>query len=215
MRGLFLTSFLADEYLADARYFGASTVIIVSASSKTAMGLAQRLSTRKHNTGIRVLGLTSDSNTSFVRSTGFYDEVISYDNVGSLSSIQSVIVVDMAGNWRLIDDIHNLLEDQIKYSMSIGFSHHEGGAAPKKRIIKGPEPKLFFAPGEVVRRAKEWGPAEYQKRAQSALDTFVKGSCSWMTVKHFNGPEAVQSQWALVYGGKASPSLGIIASMNI
>jgi hypothetical protein len=215
LRGLFLTSFLADEFLAEARYFNANNVVIVSASSKTAIGLAQRLSIRKQNLGLRVIGLTAGANSMFVRSTGFYDEVISYDNVELLSSIQNAVVVDMAGNWKLIDDIHYLLGERIKYSMSIGFSHHEAGVAPKKRIIKGPEPKLFFAPVEVVKRAKEWGPAEYQKRAQSALDSFVKGSCKWMSVEHFNGPDAVQAQWTHVYGGKSSPSVGIIASMNV
>ena len=42
LRGLFLTSFLADSFFADQDYFGTDAVVVLSASSKTAIGFAQR-----------------------------------------------------------------------------------------------------------------------------------------------------------------------------
>src|SRR5688572_15112863 len=45
LRPLFMTSFLIDDWLADDAMFGAESVVIASASSKTALGLAQLLST--------------------------------------------------------------------------------------------------------------------------------------------------------------------------
>ena len=38
LRGLFLTGLLADEFFADSNYFGAASAVLLSASSKTAIG---------------------------------------------------------------------------------------------------------------------------------------------------------------------------------
>lgn len=46
-RPLFLTAFLLDDYLAEGDLFGASAVVLTSASSKTAIGLASLLSENK------------------------------------------------------------------------------------------------------------------------------------------------------------------------
>lgn len=55
-------------------YFGAKSVIIVSASSKTALGIAQRLSNKNKAIGnkskrLHVIGVTSTTNAHFVAST--------------------------------------------------------------------------------------------------------------------------------------------------
>ena len=46
LRGLFLTSFLIDDFLADNGFFGAATTIVTSASSKTSIALAHQLQAR-------------------------------------------------------------------------------------------------------------------------------------------------------------------------
>ena len=65
-RGLFITSFLVDDFLGDEGFFGAHSVIITSASSRTSLALAHRLRERG---GMKVVGLTSASHTSFVAGT--------------------------------------------------------------------------------------------------------------------------------------------------
>ena len=82
LRPLFMPSFLVDDFLAENEFFGAEAVMLSSASSKTAFGLAHLLHTRDN--GIKVIGLTSAGNTSFVKSLGCYDEVVSYDRVTTL-----------------------------------------------------------------------------------------------------------------------------------
>ncbi len=47
LRPLFITSFLIDDFLADNAFFGAPTVLMSSASSKTAYGLAFCLARRR------------------------------------------------------------------------------------------------------------------------------------------------------------------------
>lgn len=64
LRPLFMLSFLVDDYLAEEKFFGAKSVILSSASSKTAFGLAHLLHTQREP--IRVIGLTSPSNAAFV-----------------------------------------------------------------------------------------------------------------------------------------------------
>src|SRR6266536_898867 len=65
LRPLFMLSFMVDDFLAENEFFGAKSVLLSSASSKTAFGLAHLLHGRN---GITVIGLTSASNVPFVKS---------------------------------------------------------------------------------------------------------------------------------------------------
>jgi Protein of unknown function (DUF2855) len=85
LRPLFMLSFLVDDYLAENEFFGAKSVMLSSASSKTAFGLAHLLHTLRKD--IRVIGLTSAANVDFVNSLGCYDDVVTYDHVTSLPPI--------------------------------------------------------------------------------------------------------------------------------
>src|SRR5882762_5980185 len=60
LRPLFMLSFLVDDYLPENEFFGARSVILSSASSKTAFGLAHLLHSQRKD--IRVIGLTSPAN---------------------------------------------------------------------------------------------------------------------------------------------------------
>ncbi|MGZ4708087.1 MAG: DUF2855 family protein, partial [Acidimicrobiales bacterium] len=176
LRGLFLTAFLADCFFADQGYFGADAAVVLSASSKTAVGFAQRASERGLGA---VVGVTSASNADFVRSLGWYTDVVSYDDIASLP-LTDAVSVDMAGDSAALAAVHERLGDRLKYSMIIGKSHHD---SPMAQISVGPPPELFFAPTEVSRRVEEWGPEEYQRRCSEALEAFVAGSERWLTVE--------------------------------
>ena len=74
LRPLFITSFLIDDFLADNAFFGASTVLVSSASSKTAYGLGFCLALRRGSAGAPTsVGLTSPSNLAFTEALGCYD----------------------------------------------------------------------------------------------------------------------------------------------
>ena len=87
LRPLFITSWLIDDHLADEDFFGArdaqgrATVILSSASSKTAYGTAWALSQRPD---VQVVGLTSDANEAFCQGLGCYHRVLRYDALGEL-----------------------------------------------------------------------------------------------------------------------------------
>ena len=215
LRGLFLTGFLADEFFADAggsggaSYFGAERVIVLSASSKTAVGFAQRASERGN---VQVVGVTSTGNVEFVRSLGYYDTVITYDEIDALEVGPDTVSIDMAGNPAVLGAVHRRVGDRLMYSMTVGRSHHDAPAVEPDGALPGPAPQLFFAPTEVTRRLDEWGGADYGRKTAAALAEFVEGSRSWMRVEHRNGPDGVKSAWADVHSGSISPDVGIVAS---
>src|SRR4051812_9316729 len=83
LRPLFTTSFLLDDWLDDDGFFGARSVVLGSASSKTALGLAFLLAQRDD---IEVVGLTSARNAAFVDKVGYYDRTVTYDAIDTLST---------------------------------------------------------------------------------------------------------------------------------
>ena len=79
---LHITAFCLCDSLAEDLYHEASQVIVVSASSKTAIGLAQGLADIENSP--KIVGLTSRSNSEFVENLGCYDEVISYEDLDNV-----------------------------------------------------------------------------------------------------------------------------------
>jgi hypothetical protein len=204
---LFLTGYLADEFFADGSggevYFGAKQVVVLSASSKTAIGFAQRAAKRA---GLVVVGVTSAANADFVRSLGFHDSVITYDDIDELDLLDSV-VVDMAGNPNVLASVHHRLGDRVRHSMMIGRSHHDAVPSPDAPNFTGPAPQFFFVPADIERRLALWGPEEYRRRTAAATEEFVAGSRSWMTIDRRSGPGGVSSAWGDAISGNLAPNV--------
>src|SRR4051812_9921692 len=146
LRPLFMLSFLVDDFLAENEFYGAKSVMLSSASSKTAYGLAHLLHSRGN--GIKVIGLTSAGNTSFVKSLGCYDEVVTYDNVSALPTNSAVAYVDMAGNSPLRATLHRHFGEQMKYSGVIGLTHQKSSPDEPAQALPGAKPQFFFAPDQ-------------------------------------------------------------------
>ena len=124
LRPLFTTSFLIDDFLTDAHFFGAHQVLLSSASSKTAFGTAFCLAQRRGTPGApRVVGLTSTANLEFTRSLGCYDEVRLYNEVATLDATVPSVYVDFAGNAGLRRAVHEHYAGTLLYSSSIGGTH--------------------------------------------------------------------------------------------
>ena len=208
LRGLFLTGFLADDFLAENDYYGASQAIVISASSKTAIGFAQRAAQRGLG---EVVGVTSARNLAFVEGLGFYDRVVAYEDVESIPADADAVTVDMAGNGDVVTRLDRHLGARIRHAMAIGRSHHDAPAQPTGLV--GASPQLFFAPSQVAKRLSDWGPEGYLKHTRDALHTFVAGSRSWLEVRASSGPEAAQAAWTEVFDAKVPPDVGPILSL--
>ena len=118
-RPLFTTSFVLDDYFRDNNFFGATTIILGSASSKTAFGLAFMLQREK---AVSVVGLTSEGNVAFVEGLGLYDSVLTYDQIAQLEQIPSAYV-DMSGHRGVLSQVHHHLSDNLMNSCGVGISH--------------------------------------------------------------------------------------------
>ncbi|MDN4984209.1 DUF2855 family protein [Bradyrhizobium arachidis] len=207
LRPLFMLSFLVDDFLAENDDFGARTVLLSSASSKTAFGLAHLL----HSRGRRVIGLTSSGNTGFVSSLGCYDDVVTYDRVASLPSDAAVAFVDMAGNSALRVDLHRHFGDQMKCSVRVGLTHRATDA--DEGVLPGAKPRWFFAPDHIRKRAKDWGPGGIEQRFGAAWSGFAPMLERCLRVVESRGPEAVQRTYLDTLKGRIPPEQGHMLSL--
>ena len=208
LRPLFMTSFLIDDWLADDAMFGAESVVIASASSKTALGLAQLLSTKGD---VEVVGLTSAGNAAFVRSVGYYDRTVEYDRLGELPAATPTVFVDMAGGGQVLGDVHRHFGDALQKSCLVGATHWEESAPPAD--LPGPAPTFFFAPDRVVKRRADWGPGGLESRVSSAWAEFLESVDGWLTIVERNGRDELEATWLEVLEGRASPAVGYVVSL--
>ena len=107
-RPLFWTSFWSEDWLHSTGYRGGvSSVLISSASSKTAFCLAynirKRIAQGEVDKATKVIGLTSRKNVAFTKKLALYDEVLEYGSFASAPPLQARserkwLYVDVAGN---------------------------------------------------------------------------------------------------------------------
>lgn len=199
---LFFTSFVIDDYLKDNGDFGAEQFVCSSASSKTAIGLAHLLFRR----GLRVIGLTSAGNRSFVESLGVYADVLTYDEIDSLALVPSVNV-NFAGNQDVLVATHKRLEEVLVASMTVGGTHWDHQTETEERPV-GVRPEFFFAPSHIEKRNKELGRDELNRRQRAAWDTFVSWTDTWLEIHDVSGPDAVIATWRQLLAGEIDPRLG-------
>jgi len=217
LRPLFITSFLIDDFLADNDFFGAceggktGVMLLSSASSKTAYGTAFQLAQRGD---IEVIGLTSAGNVAFCESLGCYDRVLSYDQLDQVTADASCIYIDFAGNADLRRSIHSRFAN-LKYSCSIGGTHVEQlGAKGAGKDLPGVRATLFFAPAQIKKRSKDWGPPGLQAKVVAAWRAFTdratQADTPWLQAQQHQGTAAFEAVYQEVLKGNSNPQVGHI-----
>lgn len=207
---LFTTSFLIEDMMRQSDWFGAEAVLLTSASSKTALGLA--LVAKNLSPDIRRIGLTSAGNAEFVASTGLYDEVLTYEDMGTAGAEQKIVSVDFAGNSAVLAQIHAHWDENLKYSSLVGATHisERAGAGD----LKGPEPVLFFAPTAAETLMKEIGPAEFRSRVDAQFAAFVEAVAGHLSVENLSGKQALQDAYLEMLANRVAPSRGLICAFG-
>ncbi len=212
LRPLFVTSFLIDDFLADNDFFGAATLLLSSASSKTAYGTAFQLMQRhKHHKAIDVIGLTSQANVAFCESLGCYSKVLTYEQLEQIAADQACVYVDFAGNAKLRHAIHTRFT-QLTYSCSIGGAHvYDLGGA---KDLPGVRATLFFAPAQIKKRSADWGSAGLRDRLEAAWRAFTQRAthpdAAWLLAQPHSGSGAFEAVYQEVLSGKSDPRSGHI-----
>ena len=216
LRPLFTTAFLIDDFLADQAFFGARTVLLSSASSKTAYATAFCLAQRRGSErAVRVVGLTSPGNLAFTRGLGCYDAVEPYDGVESaLPAGDPTLYVDFSGSAGLRARVHRHFADRLVYSCAVGGTHWDdlGGGAG----LPGPRPTLFFAPAQAKKRAAEWGPEALQQRIAVTWGAFMgpvtRAEQPWLRVVQGRGAAAIEHTYAELLAGRIDAAEGHVLS---
>ena len=208
LRPLFSTGFLIEDFLFDNDRFGATTIVLSSASSKTAVATAFQLKARGDS---HVVGLTSEGNRTFVEGLGVHDQVATYDEVSSLGT-GSTAYIDLSGSGALRDAIHLHLGDNLTYDMIVGATHWAD--APASADLPGAAPEMFFAPTQIAKRAKDWGTEIFDQRSAEAWNAYVAWVAGTLDIKRAAGADALSLAFHDLLEGGGDPSAGHVISLN-
>jgi hypothetical protein len=215
LRPLFITSFLIDDFLADNDFFGARSVVISSASSKTAYGLAFCLARRRDDPRAPMrIGLTSARNADFTRSLGCYDHAVAYDEIEAIANDTRAIYVDMSGDAAVRARVHGHWNEQLAYSCSVGGTHWQALGGGKG--LPGPRPVLFFAPAQIQKRASRDGGGGMQGLAEAwtlFIERVVERDRPWIRVVAAEGRDAVLATYRSLIEGRVPADEGRILTL--
>jgi hypothetical protein len=206
---LFFTSFLIDDFLADEGFFGADTIVISSASSKTAIIAAYLLAKRE---GIKVVGLTSAGNREFVEGLSIYDSVCLYDAASELPG-ERAVYVDISGDGKVRTDVHARYGDRLAHSSAVGMTHWTE-MAPGAGELAGPSPVFFFAPDRITKRGNDWGTAELDRLVAQSWAPFAQWAAGWLRVHRISTEEDIQRVYLELLDGKVAPTAGTVVEVG-
>ncbi len=207
-RPLFTTGWMLDDALIETGDPIPETVVLSSASSKTALALAHCL---KRRGSVDTVGLTSPGNKAWLEGTGLYGRVRTYDDVDRLHARGATAYVDFLGRPAFTADLHNALRDRLVRSLTVGATDWQASRAPVK--MPGPSPEFFFVPTYAAERAKTLGAAELNQRLGKDLMAFYRASKSFVTPHAIKGRAATASAWSDTLASRVPPDQGLIVSL--
>jgi hypothetical protein len=217
LRPLFATAWLIADFMQEAGDFGARSMLLSSASSKTAYATAFCLK-RRGGASTRIVGATSPARHEWTSKLGVFDDVIAYDALASLPANEPTIYIDFAGDAAFRRAVHEHWRDQLAYSCSVGGTHHaalgSGGGLP------GPKPQLFFAPTQMQKRGapqpQGLGRAGMLAQIDAAWDEFIARATTsttpWLTIDQRRGADAMHAAYLDTLHGRADASRGLMLS---
>lgn len=208
---LHLTSYCLWDALQDKDWHGAEQILILSASSKTSIGLAYAVAAdTEAPTSVAV---TSVRNKGLVESLDLYDACVTYDAIGEIDATKPTVIVDMSGNRPLLAKLHKRLGDNMKHCINVGLTHWEefGSDEGIEHMIMD-RCEFFFAPGHIQKRMADWGPAEFNKRSGKFLMETAAKSTSWLNVVPLDGLTGLADRFADICEGHIRPNEGIIVA---
>lgn len=206
---LYVTAFCINDALIDKDWYGAKQVVIMSASSKTSIGTAYAIQGTEGSP--TVIGVTSPRNLEVVQGLGIYDHSLTYDQVSDIDPQIPTVIVDMAGNAKVLAALHTHLGDQMKFTYNVGITHW-ADSRPQEGVIQE-RSKMFFAPGHIQKRMKEWGPKEFNQKSTQFLMGAAAKTQKWLEFRTVKGLEELASLHPAVCEGKIPANQGLIVEM--
>lgn len=211
---LHLTAYCLLDMLKSNDWYGAEQVVIISASSKTSIGLAYGLEEEKDKntaTTPKVIGLTSTRNLDFVHALETYDSVLNYDNLEQLDASKPTVIIDMSANFEVLSRLHRHLGDNMRFTSNVGLTHWDEPRQMDGIITERSE--QFFAPSYIQKLIKELGPEEFNKRTGSYIMQGAAKTSRWMSVKNLDGIQGLADVYKDVCAGKIPADEGLVVVM--
>jgi hypothetical protein len=103
------------------------------------------------------------------------------------------------------------IASQIAPRQCEGATHRS--TSPDEPELPGAKPAWFFAPDQIRKRAKEWGPGGVDIRFGAAWSGFAPMLEKWLEVTEGHGPAAVQQVYLNTLNGRVPPEQGHILSL--
>ena len=209
---LHLTSFCLWDALQDKGWHGAEQVLILSASSKTSIGLAYAIAA--DDASPTCIGVTSERNKELVDALGLYDACTVYDAITDIDAGKATVIVDMSGNRPLLGALHKHLGDNMKHCINVGLTHWEEFANEAgSEDIRMDRCEFFFAPGHIQKRMAEWGPAEFNTRSGKFLAETATKSSSWLKTLPIEGLAGLSGKFTDICDGRLRADEGVIVTL--
>ncbi|MEM6464023.1 MAG: DUF2855 family protein [Pseudomonadota bacterium] len=208
LQPLYATSFCLHDFFSDNDWFGAEQLVVMSASSKTAIGLAYALADDAD--APQSIAMTSQRNLDQVKALGLYDRVLAYDAFADVDCGKATAIVDMSGAGSVLSALHVHLGDSMRYCCNVGLTHWS-----KERTGPGfirDRSAMFFAPGHIQKRAAEWGKGEFERRAFEFWRQAAKKS-TWLHYEKSKDLSDAGPVFDALRDGKVAPQTGIVVAL--
>ena len=206
---LYITSFCLWDSLKENNWHGAKQIVILSASSKTSIGLAYAL--HQDDSSPKAVGITSNQNLKAIENLGFYDSSLTYEQLSNLDNSLPTVVVDMSGNNSVLVNLHQSLKNQMKFTLKVGLTHWKE-TNPNKGIIRE-RSKFFFAPSHIEKRIQDWGSSEFDRKTSSFLEAATTQTKKWLNYKELQGLKELKTLYPDVCSGSVPADVGLIVKM--
>ncbi|KAI0346376.1 hypothetical protein BDW22DRAFT_1323844 [Trametopsis cervina] len=236
-RPLFWTAFWCEDWLQASKYRGASSILMSSASSKTAFCLAYLVKKRNQNgTVMKVVGLTSNRNLTFTKNLGLYDEVLDYESLETAKSLQDTsekwVYIDVAGNDVLNERVqrHFAAQSNLMAGIQLGltnlspsapsaatthFSTNTALVDPAGPVQLCGQLKLeqFFMPEWLVVRRSQMTVLELIAMQAQAWKDLMEDGKDWVKIERLYGGAAIVDAYRRVATNGTDAASGMIWSL--
>lgn len=246
-RPLFWTSYWCEDWLHSTGSYkmeknGTLSILIASASSKTAFSLAYLVQKRTRSgeqANISVVGLTSKHNVDFTRQLNLYNEVYDYDSFEKGKAFQGDknrqwLYIDVAGN----DDLNNRIRThfastavgKIVKNIALGVTNLTPSASANdvkwaentfdsdapvfaEPSNRWPKVEHFFMPEWLNVRKFQLAIPEIFRRQATAWSDLMKDCPKWVQLERVRGAEEVRDAYIRVAKEGLGPDKGFIWSL--
>ena len=212
---LHLTSYCIWDHLQRSDWFGAEQIVIVSASSKTSLGVAVALARGEDKRP--AIGLTAAGNVDFVQQTGLYSEVIAYPNIEQSLLPRKTVIVDMAGNPNVRRALQARLGSELCHYINVGLTHWDEKVQASEQdveLVPIASQEMFFAPSYILERQKSLAPGEFEKASGDYLRAAAEATFAWTKVETLGGIAELAQLYPRFVEGSLPPSSAYVVDVR-